>query len=203
MSRTKVLLLFVALVLIIATIWIVFFRPQNRALSSPSVSSNPIKEIKPSDTLIEYVDPSGFSFSYPDNLSITKNDIVDDSTYSSLTLNANGVNGSLSLEISDSKFKTIEEWLKLNEAAAVAAPKEVKLGSLKALEVKTKDRLLVGALDQGILFLIEMPLIDELFWMEVYNKILSEFTFNTPTSTTTGADNSADDVSFEGEEVVE
>lgn len=194
-----VLISSLVIVLITAAIWVLFFRPQNNSLSNPSVSNTAVVEIKPSETLIQYVDPAGFSFNYPDNLSITNQEIEDDSTYASLILNANGVNGSLRLEISDSKFKTIEEWLKLNQGDS----KEVKLGNIQALEVKTKDRLLLGALDQGILFTIEMPLLQEQFWTIVYNKILSDFAFAAPESTNSSAVNSSEDISFEGEEVIE
>ena len=74
------------------------------------------------------------------------------------------------------------------------------------MEIKTADRLMLGAIDQGVLFTIEMPLIEEDFWIKVYNKVVSEFTFNSPDSQSTsagGISSSSDEVIFEGEEVVE
>lgn len=152
----------------------------------------------PSETFINYSDPAGFTFSYPDNLSIKKNDIEDNSTYADLELSAKEVNGSLSLKIADSKYKTLNDWVKLNKGVT----KETKLGNLKALEVQTPDRILLGALDQGIFFKVEMPKIEEKFWEKVYSKMLASFSFASP-SQAEQTDSSSGDVTFESEEVVE
>lgn len=170
-------------------------------LTSPFSNQTITKKSNPSETLTTYEDPSGFTLSYPDNLSITKQDVTDNNTYADIQLSSKDVNGSLKLNISDSKFKTIDEWIKSNNIATQSA-KQVKLGNLPATEIKTKDRLLLGALDKGVLFSIEIPLIEEDFWMKVYNKVLAGFTFTAPDTTQTSSDSSSD-VSFEGEEVVE
>lgn len=174
------------------------------SLTTPFAPQLINKKAQPSETLTSYEDPSGFTISYPDNLSITKQDIADDpSTYADIQLSSKDVNGSLTLKIADSKFKTINEWVKTNNTASDSA-KEAKLGDLAATEIKTKDRLFLGALDKGILFTIEIPLMEEDFWMKVYNKVLTGFSFVTPeTVTQTNSDTSSGDVSFEGEEVVE
>ena len=189
----------VILGLVGAIIWVVF--PKGQKSSSLSNSLLPVsKQVEPSETSIDYSDPSGFTFSYPDNLSITKKE-TDTNTYADLQLFSKEVNGNLSLKIYDSKFKTLETWVKANQDATVGEPKEVKLGNIKAIEIKTADRLLLGALDQGIFFNIEMPLVEEDFWMKVYSKILADFSFTAPQANT---DSSSDEtVSFEGEEVVE
>ncbi len=180
------------------------FRPseQKSPLSTPnqSVVSKPTL---PSETSINYTDPAGFSFSYPDNLSITKQE-TDNNTYADLQLSSKDVSGSLSLKISDSKFKSLDDWLNLNKAATKEPVKEVKLGNLKAMEVKTSDRVFLGALDQGIFFSVEMPRVEEDFWMKVYGKLLTSFSFSAPDTTAPQAGTSAaSDVSFEGEEVVQ
>lgn len=60
----------------------------------------------------------------------------------------------------------------------------------------------LGALDQGILFTIEMPLVEKDFWNEVYGKVTESFFF-APPAAQNKSDSSADDVSFEGEDVVQ
>lgn len=177
---------------------------QKNSLSSPSVSKEQAKvEIVPSKTLKSYTDPSGFSFNYPDNLSIESNEL-DDATYADMQLTASKVNGSLALKISDSKYKTLDEWVELNKGTTKETPKEVKLGSLDAMEIKTSDRLLLASLDHGVLFTIEVPLLEEKFWMDVYNKVLTDFSFVSPDVASSGDTSfSADAISFEGEEVVE
>lgn len=199
MTRKTVLLLCVLGAA--ATLILIFYRNQQKtSLFTPVANQDETtKQTSPSETFIEYNDPSGFSFSYPDNLTLEKNEIEDNSTYADLKLSAKEVNGSLNLIIADSKFVSLSDWLKKNALTAVS--KEVSLGNLKALEVKTNDRLLLGALDQGVLFTIEVPLIEEDFWMKVYNKILSEFIFAPPQQEAVSS--SSEGVSFEGEEVVE
>lgn len=195
MDKKKLLLISIILGLIAAIIWVLIFNQRKSSLSNPLANQQAAKQILPSETFIEYTDPAGFTLSYPDNLSLEKNE-VDINTYADLQLSAKGVNGSLALKISDSKFASIDDWVRINQNASKEPPKEVKLGELRALEVRLNDRLLLGALDQGVLFTIEMPLVEEDFWMKVYNKILAEFTFVPPSHF------SSDGVIFEGEEVL-
>lgn len=187
--------------LVVAIFWVF-----NLTGKKGPVANMPIQQaekIVPSTTFKQYQDPSGFTFSYPDNLSITNNEIEDNSTYADLQLFAKGVNGSLNLKITDSKYKTIDDWLKQNNSAAKEATKEAKLGNLKAIEIQTPDRLLLGALDKGVFFDIEVPAVEKDFWMKVYEKMLTSFTFAPPEAAGSQGSTSTSDVSFEGEEVVE
>lgn len=201
----KKYLILLALVLGLIGLALIFVRPKG-PLSKPQ--SNLIKlpkEIEPSQTFIEYSDPAGFEFAYPDNLSIEKTKSEDVNTYANLQLFSKDVNGSLTLKIKDSKFDTLDEWIKAEKIPSTNTPKEVNLGTLKAREIKTADRLLLGALDQGILFTIELPLIEQDFWMKVYDKVLTDFTFTSPAENNSQevSNSASEDITFEGEEVVE
>lgn len=181
---------------LIIVVILMLLRAQQITLTSPQTGQQEkVERLQLSETFKVYTDPSGFSFSYPDNLSLLNNEIEDKNTYADILLSANGINGSLILKIADSKFKSIDEWVKANLTGS-DSPKEVKLGSLKALEIKLNDRLLLGVLDQGVLFTIEMPLVEEDFWMKIYNKMLADFSFGNVSPL-------SDEVIFEGEEVVE
>lgn len=201
MSKKTGIILATVVVLVVAGIWILIYPKSKNSLPTPGTNQLEIvAKPKTSDTLKTYTDPSGFSFIFPDNLSILNNELKDEKTYAQLQLAANGINGSLVLTIADSKYKTLESWVKTTKSTNAA--KEVKLGSLKALEIKTDDKLLLGALDQGIFFNIQVPLNEDRdFWMNVYEKILADFSFVSPTQDS--VDSSTDDVTFEGEEVVE
>lgn len=213
MSKKTFLLLAIVAFVVIVGIIVIINRPKNSPSSADSdlllvgkQQTNSV--ITPSETTKVYTDPSGFSFSYPDNLSLVNNELKDNNTYAQLQLTAKGVEGSLALKVADSKITNINEWVKTNKDATSPAPKEVKLGGLKALEIETTNKVLLGALDQGVLFVIEYPKgKDKDFWMKVYNKILLEFSFVPPTAEATTASesdtSSSDSVSFEGEEVVE
>lgn len=186
MSKKTIIISVFLLGLIIA-----MFILTSKKSPAPVLPIQKVEKITVSNTFKEYQDPSGFTFSYPDNLTITNNEVTDNVTYSDIQLSSNGVNGSISIKITDSKFKTIDDWLKLNKGDS----KETKLGNVKAVEVTTSDRLLLGAIDQGIFFDIEVPLVEKDFWTVVYGKILNSFTFVQPEVVS--------DVVFEGEEVVE
>lgn len=197
MDKKTILLLFLAVGLIVGVlVW--FFNPKKSILLTPQTNQQETNaQISPSKTLKAYTDPSGFSFNYPDNLSLVNNELKDESVYADIQLTAKGTDGSLGLKIADSELTSLESWVKTTKSSQT--PKEVKLGNLKALEVTTGDKLLLGAVDQGVLFTIEIPLAgDKDFWVSVYNTVLAEFTFSGG-----GVSSSSDDITFEGEEVIE
>lgn len=209
---TKTLFLVAIVVVIIAAAGLFFFtQPKNLSPNiSPAIEEK--KEIEPSETSIDYTDSSGFSFSYPDNVSISNAasddsaDLIDPNAYADLQLFSKDLNGSLNLKIADTKFKSLDDWRKANNISDKSTPTVKKLGNLEAQEVKTSDRLMLAALDQGVLFTIEIPLIEQEFWMKVYDKVLNGFSFAPPAAEVAqgGATNSsAGEVIFEGEEVIE
>lgn len=211
MNRKTLILGVVSVLLIVGVIAFFILNPNKgkTSLSEPETK----KEATLSQTYIDYADPTGFSFSYPDNVSIAnktsenEDTAVDPSAYADLQLFSKDKSGSLNLKIADTKYKTREEWIKGNGLPETTVPTEKKLGELKAFEVRTKDRLMLAAIDQGVLFSIEMPLIEEGFWGEVYNKVVTDFTFAPPQTevaqTGGGAVSAGEEVVFEGEEVVE
>lgn len=210
---TKTLSFVVVVVILIAGAALYFFtQPKNLKPLADAASEAP-KEVKPSETSIDYSDPAGFSFSYPDNISLSNrasegsDTVVDPNAYADLQLFSKDKSGSLNLKIADTNFKDIKDWLKDNQIPDSVVPVEKKLGDLKGYEVKTSDRLMLAALDQGVLFTVEVPLLEEEFWTPVYNKVVGGFNFAAPETAsntqTTAAVSSGDEVVFEGEEVVE
>lgn len=200
----KSLVITLSLVIILAGVLYMFFNPKKASYVSPLSVNEPQKVVEtiPSKTLKEYSDPAGFSFNYPDNLSIVSNEPKTERVYSDVNLSAKGLTGQLKIEISDSNFKTLADWVKAN-TVDTATQKEVMLGTLKATQISTSDRILLGALDQGILFTIDVPLAEKKdFWSEVYTQIIKDFSFVAPTANTGAGVSSVSDVTFEGEEVV-
>lgn len=210
--NTKTLALIVVVVILVAGGGLYFFtQPKNLKPLTDATPGTP-KEVVPSKTYIDYSDPAGFSFSYPDNVSISNrasevDTVADPNAYADLQLFSKDKSGSLNLRIADTKFKTIQDWIKDQGLPEGTVPTEKKLGDLKAYEIKTSDRLMLGALDQGILFTVDMPLIEEPFWNEVYEHVVGNFGFAAPETASSGqtkaAVSSGEEVVFEGEEVVE
>lgn len=203
MKKNIILSAVFAGLLVLGAVFFLNWKPESKPGQQLNLSI-PNKENSPSETFIEYTDPAGFEFAYPDNLSIEKSDSEDPNTYADLQIFSRDVNGSIKLRIEDTKFKSLDEWIKSNVSGSVT-PAEKKLGNLKALEIRTGDRLMLGAIDQKVLFTIEVPLVEEKFWMKVYEKILSDFTFVSPEAENSSSGNTLfqSDVIFEGEEVVE
>lgn len=200
----KTIFLFVLALGLIVIIVRFIFGNQVNPLSNPSTSQRQVKaEVVPSNTVKSYTDPSGFTFNYPDNLSLTNNEATSSSTYADIQLTAKGVNGSLNLKIADSKFTSLNEWMKKN---SFSNPKEVNLGNLKALEITSNEKIVLGALDSGVQFIIEVPYAEKKeFWLSVYKKVLADFSFVQPAKDNTSSEDgsSQDAVTFEGEEVVQ
>lgn len=190
----KIVILILIIGLIAVAGKLLLFPFSQKSFIDPSVQQLVKTEVLPSETNKTYTDPTGFSFSYPDNLSLAPNELTD-AAYAEVQLSAQGVEGNLILKITDAKFTSLDEWVKSIKDTQ-STPQEVKLGSLKALELKTAGGLKLAAIDQGVIFSIDVFQSD--FWMKVYSKVLAEFTFALPEVVT-----SEDDVSFEGEEVVE
>lgn len=202
MNRKLVLIILVLIFVIVGSWWVLFAQKRSN-LSTPKTDGQlqfgATQTLTVSKTNISYTDPSGFSFSYPDNLSLNKNEPKSERVYADLNLTAKGVDGELILIISDSSFTNIDEWVKANQIDSTPVEK-ASLGTLEAMEITTNDKIILGAYDKGVLFTIEASKGD--FWKQVLNIVIKEFNFVSPTaenSTTV----SSSDVVFEGEEVVE
>lgn len=182
------------------------FITSKRTSSPPSEKTGETEKVKlPSPTLKGYTDSSGFTLNYPDNLSLLNSDTKDNNTYADIQLSAKDVLGKMHIRIIDSKYSSVSQFFQEN-ASSSAKLKDVKLGTLAASQIQAKDRVLLAALDKGVLFTVEvLPEAQEDYWANVYSTILTSFSFNPQsqsTATSGGGDNS-DAVSFEGEETVE
>lgn len=199
MINKKILIFLIIIIVLLGVGYKVFLFKQPN-LSSPSLSKLVETEnVQPSKTLKNYIDESGFSFNYPDNLSISSNELKEDNYYAQLQITTKDVGGSLALNITDSKYKTINDWIK---TFTNKTSKEVDLGSLKAMEIESDGKILLGALDSGIFFNIEVNFGESKdYWMSVYQTVLKDFAFSAPTVASDVGGFS--DVSYDGEEVVE
>lgn len=192
-------------VLIVAIATYVIFRPNEQQTSSQSEETVAAKT--PASTVKTYTDSAGFSFSYPEDVTVSKKDINDQITYANVELTSSTVEGNMSFIAQDTKIKSLDEWLsKIVKSTSSAATKEVTLDNLPARQVTTRDKITTAVLDQGILFTIEVLVKTEKdYWTSVYNTVLSSFSFVAPQSSAASStgEESSDEVVFEGEETVE
>lgn len=166
-----------------------------------------IETKKLSEKLKEFVDPSGFKFSYPESLNLEIVDKKDPAYYSSLKLKSPTQQGSVIIEVTSTKYKSLDDWVK-NNNQIVDKSKDIKLADLMAKEIKYDGKLLIVAVDIETLITITSNFSknDEAYWKTVTDTLVSTFTFAAPDTSdastqSTGA--GEEDVIFEGEETIE
>lgn len=151
----------------------------------------------PSQTTKTYTDEAGFQFDYPDDLIVNKKESTNSAIYSNIELTSRQAAGSLAFLVEDTKEKTIDLWVKKNISLTPSATKEVSLGSLSAEEIIINGNFLTVAIDQGILFRLDVSSQEEnKYWQSVYNTVLFSFSFAAPESV------AAPESSGGGEEVI-
>lgn len=188
----------------------VFSRQQD--ISSPL----PVEEWKrqdqeekiPSLTLKDYSDDSGFAFRYPDDLTVSRKDVTDNTLYAYIQITSEGHPGSILVRVYDDKNPSLDSWIASNKKLAdyVASVKDITLADIAARQIKTNDSVVTAALDQGVLFAIEVfPQNEKAYWLAAYNSIVETFAFASAQSSSGSNQGgpTSDDVIFEGEEVVE
>lgn len=133
-----------------------------------------------SDILSEFHDPSGFSFQYPNDFSVTNKTTENTSVYSDLLITSEKHNdGSISILIEDTKLKDFNAWLQ-KEALATSSAKisESSFSHLPSHTVVRKDKTQVITLDKGVLFTITLlAQKDKKYFQSAFDTILSSFQF--------------------------
>ncbi|MBI4038424.1 hypothetical protein HY384_00540 [Candidatus Daviesbacteria bacterium] len=198
MNKKTILLLLLTLVAIVFVGKMLLFSTVKKNPLSPFADAANKTQILPSKTMKLYTDPAGFTFNYPDDLSLAKNEILDPNFYTDIQLTSKEIEGSLFLKISDTKFANLDEWLKSKQIAASSVT-ETKLGNLLARQFQLQDKIMVATLDQGVLFTLEIP--ENEYWMSVFEKVAADFSFSQPEQDIENS--STGEVIFEGEEIVE
>lgn len=194
----------------LSVIVFVFINSQNNPdkTGEKNVKQPSFSLVQESLKLKEYTDPSGFKFSYTDNVVVNKKSVKDDNTYTLLELKSSLNAGKITLEATGSNLTSLDKWTSKHKTASHEAQK-LKIADMNAVELSSKTSMITGALDKGVLFMITTEFSDRPdFWKSLYKKIVSSFAFTPPEATSGSFDTSAsppsnDDISFEGEEVIE
>jgi len=203
-SKAIIVCIIIVAVTIIAAFYILNSGKTNLPVSSNTNQALVAFERQPSKTVKEYVDSSGFSFKYPQDVQVSKKDTTNDATaYANLEIISSQAKGSISVKVSDTKLKSIDDWFLENE---LTFTKEVKIGGLSGKEANVNNKIISAALDQNILFTIEVYTQNQKYWQSVYDTILSSFNFvsqeEEDSSGTQSLDDSSSDAVLE-EEIVE
>lgn len=195
----------IALIMVSISIVILFFTTSSKQESS-SISKKPANipistesANSPSLRTKEYIDPSGFKFSYPGGLILDKKEITNNQIYSSIEISSPENPGKISIDVSSTNAST----LKIPNSVKT---KTLTLGDLNAQQYEDKSQIITLALDTGVLFTIKADYGTKRdFWLSVNEKITSSFAFVAPDNQSSTSSSSVPDDSIvdEGEEVIE
>ncbi len=203
MNRKIILGLIVISVLVL----LLLFFLGNKSKRPPGNPISTILNISSTPTLgklAQYTDDSGFKFSYPAELKVSRIDTSDQSVYSSVEAKLSSPPGTITIQLTSSTLKSFDDWYK--SQSIKPKPSEIsklKIADLDAVQLKLNDKLITVALDKDTLItLSETPSSNDKL-SQAYQKIISTFAFVPPTSTSGTSSTGGSDVIFEGEEQVQ
>ncbi|MBI4009206.1 hypothetical protein HY357_03165 [Candidatus Roizmanbacteria bacterium] len=203
--KAKFIILTIGIIIVLAIALIVISSDKGSKLTSP-LSNNPFLSLSPTvkPTTKKYSDPSGFKFSYQDGLKIERIDKKNPDYYSSLKATTKDSVGSITIDVTSTKYKSLDEWVKNNRLLAKNV-KEIKLADLEALEIDESGKYMILAIDTETLFTIVATFnkSDEKYWKKATNTVVSTFALELPETSINNGQSSDEDIVFEGEETVE
>lgn len=204
MSKIWVIGAAIGLVIIVGIIGGIIFLEKNTSLTSPL--------LPPGGTRIEvgkstsYIDEAGFSFQYPESAKVSDITPQDNLHYSVLEITYSGEKGKITITVRDTERGDVEDWLEGDPSSPKLASLvgASSLGQIPAKQYSysngAQKMLLTVAVDSGLLYLIEGEK-DSGFWEEVQNLIVSSFTLDQASQTSSGS--ATESIIYEEEEVVE
>lgn len=156
---------------------------ENKAIESPTGRQNlkiatAVTPAPAPARLLTWTDPAGFTFQYPEGLTINKHE-DDNANYAHLEFTSKDHQGNLIVwakDTNDHLSSWIENDKRFNGASVIDTAFAGVAG--KKILILTPSALLIsGAIDQAILFTVETKLVDKEFWNKVHDTIAGSFAF--------------------------
>lgn len=191
----------VSIIIIVALTIIAAFYMLNseKTISNTYNQVSITSEKQPSKTLKEHFDDSGFSFKYPIDAQIGNIEIKDNITYSNLELTSSQAKGKILIKIADSQLQSADDWfIKEDLKGDIEA---IKIGEISGGQLRIDNKIFAAAINQNILFTIEVDTQKNKYWQSVYNILLSSFSFVPQEESVQTQEPSLDD--FSGDAVLE
>ena len=193
-------------VLVVVTLGIIYIQSKRRSSGVPVAENNPLLTPAASQ-LVTWDDPAGFTFTYHGNLSTDKHD-EDQENYAHVELTQSAHPGNIIVWAKDTTAADVTAWVRTEKAFKNANIVDTTLGGQPAKKIiltSPRKSLIVGAIYDELLFMIESEASDSAYWTPVYQGIVDSFQFK-PIETSEDSGGSEDQVSEEAvdeEEVVE
>jgi len=124
---------------------------------------------------INWEDPAGFVFEYPEGLKID-NHPEDKVNYANLEITDPQEDGKILVIAKDTKYVNVEAWVKTDKEIKAGKIEDTLLAELKAKKITLDDgRIVVGTIDQAILFTIEGDFSKSQKLAGIFEKIIESF----------------------------
>lgn len=204
MNRKNIWVGLIIIIVLLLLLFVFLGNKSKRLLRSPISTVLKISSTPTLGKLAQYTDDSGFKFSYPSELKVSRIDTSDQSVYSSVEAKLASPPGTINIQITSSTFKSFDDWYKSQSIKPKKSEiSKLKLADLDAVQLKLSGKLITVALDKDTLItLSETPSSNDKL-KQAYQKIISSFAFVPPTSKSDTSSTGGDDVIFEGEEEVQ
>lgn len=174
------------LLVLAAGIWYLKMKSGNAEIVSPNGAET--SKLPTAPKLSVWNDPAGFTFQYDEILKID-NHPEDKINYANLELEESGKEGKILILASDTKYKDVSEWMAKDAKLKGGSAIDTALGgkTAKKVGVAGSSRVIIGAIDDKILFTIEldttsmeMAVKSEDYlknWQKRFDQVVSSFKF--------------------------
>ena len=178
---------------------------QNQAVTTKPIPALP---------LLTWNDPNGFSFQYPEGLTINKHD-EDKENYAHIEFTHPEHSGRIIIWGKDipSKVTDLASWVKSDTRFLGASTLDTEMGRQPAKKVMVTGNpqiLVVGTVYDRIIWSVEATFEEPEYWAAIFTSITNSFTFVTSKSDTAATENvssdaaaASEDTPVDEEEVVE
>ncbi len=158
-------------------------------------------------TLVSWKDPAGFSFDYPEGVTINKHD-EDQENYAHVELTRPDDPGRIIVWAKDTTAQDVAAWVKTEKAFQGASVVDTTLGgqpAKKILITSPAKKFVVGTVFDDIVWYAEAQLGEGDFWQKTFDTLSASFRFIplAGENESAGTGESYDDYSVDEEEVIE
>lgn len=168
--------------------WQLFRTKKQDSFSQKEISIKPAELPNVNNTT--YEDWSGFSFSYPDMLTVKEVELDNKAVYSSLEI-AGSDGKKLTVRVADTPIAGLIDWQKnFNRQNSVRKIDQTTIADLPALKLSygAPEMLLTVAINNGVIYQIE-SLSDFGFWDRTHNDLINSWTFTSAGSAAAASQN--------------
>ncbi|OGG11903.1 hypothetical protein A2Z00_00930 [Candidatus Gottesmanbacteria bacterium RBG_13_45_10] len=182
MKKKVIIGVIIAGIVVVGVIGIYVLRSRDTQSQIPTVETITSPTVVPAE-LETWIDPAGFSFQYPKDLSVNNHE-EDQDNYAHVELTSKEHPGNIIVWAKDplagTKVVDAASWVTSEKSLRGATIFDTTLGGVpakKILVAQPSKMLIVGSVSDGIVFTVEGTLEDSDYWTKVHDGIVNSFVF--------------------------